>query len=136
MAGKRGKGSGKPAPLADLRRFYGSRLGELREAYEGKVLAELNRAQEAGADNAKVAALRAKLTRRAAEKDFNIMQREFRREVANLRKAGLVPKEVKAASARPTLGLLRRIENSIGVARGEEKTVKLTKKEAAALKDK
>lgn len=135
--GKRGKGrASKPAPLADLRTVYGSRLAELRERYEGQVLAELNRAEQAGADHAKVAALRAKLTRRASERDYNIMAREFRREVSNLRKAGLVPKEVKAASARPTRGLLRRIENSIGVARGEEKAVKLTKKEAAALKDK
>lgn len=133
---RKGSGWGSVAPLS-LRGIYGgTRLEEIKRKYQTDIDVALSKAVASGDDASKVAALRANAIRRAAETDYQVMIREFRREVSNLRKSGLLPKEIKATGAKPTVGLLRRIENAIGVARGEERAVKVTKREAKALREK
>lgn len=124
-----------PAPPLSLRGLYGDRLARLRQAAEAEAEQALQDAMRAGADTQKLGRLAATLHRRRAATDYNIMIREFRREVSNLRKSGLVEPETRAGSAQPTIGLLRRIENNVRVARGEQRAVKVGRKRARELRN-
>jgi hypothetical protein len=132
---KRGGGRRKQSPALSLRGVYGARLDALRASYEGQVAHSLEQALEAGANELEIARIYARQKRRAAETDYQIMIREYRREVSRLRKAGLVSKEVKATTARPDKGLFQRIINSARVARGEQRAVKVGKKKARELRE-
>jgi hypothetical protein len=106
---------------------YGHRLDELRNANK----AALERLTKAGADVEKLAAAQAKHLARQNATRYSLMIREFRKELSRLKKNGVLPKEIDVRRATPTTGLIRRLTNLHGVARGYEKTVKLSKAEIA-----
>jgi|WetSurMetagenome_2_1015567.scaffolds.fasta_scaffold26518_2 hypothetical protein len=120
--------------LGDLRGLYGERLADIRSSYETEIKRQLQRALDAGADNAKIASLYAKQLRRQHATDYQMMIRQFRSDTAALRRSGLVGKEVKASTARPTQSLLQRIAVYPKVAAGEQRGVKVTRQIAKKLK--
>lgn len=135
MAKGGGSGPGRLVPPLSLRGIYGGeRLQQLRQAAEAEAEQALRDAMERGADLAEVGRLAANAQRRRNATDYNVMIREFRREVSRLRKSGLVEPETRAGSAQPTRGLLQRIENNIRVARGEQRAVKVGRKQAKKLR--
>lgn len=127
-------GRGTPAPLS-LRGVYGHRLEAIRESFRATATKASAAAIEAGADNAELARIHAKATRQAATSDYNLMIRTYRGELARLKRAGLLDRDVDARSAAPDKGLLARITNLARVARGEQRAVKVPPKAAKVLKD-
>lgn len=136
---RRGGGGSTRAPVAplSLRGVYGGeRLAQIRRQYEAAAEAAIDKARAAGADVVAMGKLQARLAKRQGETDYRVMTRQMRSELGRLKRAGLLPDDVDVRSAQATPGLLRRIENAFGVASGAQKTRKVSKKEAAALKEK
>ncbi len=121
--------------LGDLRGLYGERLADLRAGYEAEIKRQLQRALDAGADASEVARLYARQLRRQNASDYQLMIRQFRADTAALRRSGLVPREVKATTARPTQSLLQRIRANPKVASGEQRGVKVSRKVAKQLRE-
>lgn len=124
---------GKATPLS-LRGRYGHRLAELRARYVGEAERLARQSADAGAELAEIAAAQARAQARRAESDYRIMAREFRREVSKLKKSGLAPSGLRATTAKPSPGILKRLENLHDVVTGRARAVKVGKKRAGALK--
>lgn len=135
----RGKG-GTSAPLSLLGR-YKEQLGELRARYVADVRDQATRLMRTGGDLAEAARLEAKARRRESETNYQIMQREFRRDLAKARKAGLF--KGKAPSLVPTRGvsenqITRRVgqllDEIADVLTGNKRTQRLNPEQIAAVK--
>lgn len=88
------KTAAPPGAKALLRR-YGHRLEAIRRDYEGKA-----------ADLRKEA--------RRLESDYKVLARQFQKDVATLKRKGVLPPTVDARSARPTSSALSRALNDLG----------------------
>lgn len=134
MAKGGGARKGGAAPLS-LRGMYGHRLDAIRDSFQTSAKKAAEAAIQAGADNAELARIQAKATRQAATRDYDLMLRTFRTELATLKKNGLLPADVDVRKARPTVGFLARIRNNAMVAQKRQRAVKVSKARAKELKE-
>ena len=135
MARKASKGKGGTRAPLSLRDRYGAELEAIRKRYVAEVRDAAQRLFQAGADLQEVARLEAKAQRRERESNYQIMAREFRRDVSKAKKKGLLPKG-KAISpigkgASRVLGVLDRIDE---VLRGTKKAQKVSPEVGKKLK--
>lgn len=105
----------QPSGYAALRRRYAGELEKIRERYEAA--ADENRRRA-----------------RALESDYKVMARQFRKEVAILRRKGLLPTVEDARKAAPTSSLTRKLNRLYDVVIGRKRPVKVTPAAARKLR--
>lgn len=110
---------------AALLRRYKHELAEIRQKYESAALSM-------GLDDV-AAELRRQA--RASESDYQVLAREFRREVATLKRSGLLGPEVDVRRAKPTSALSRTINELYDVVVGKAKAKKVSPKAAKKLRE-
>lgn len=106
--------SKSPGAKALLRR-YGHRLEAIRQTYEDRA-ADLRR--EA----------------RRLESDYKVLAREFRRDVAKLKRAGVIAPEIDARRVRPTSALSRAMNDLGDILAGRSRAVKVSPEIARKLR--
>lgn len=105
------------AGLKALRKRYITQLADIRREYEGRAVRELQKLQ------------------RSNESDYKILARQFRKELAILKRKKVIPSNIDVRKAKPSASLGKKLNDLYDVVKGTRRPVKVSRKVERELRE-